>query len=319
MSKKTKYSSATPEKPKGVGFFNHFPANFLKPYGLANDPPTPEMLQRRTNPKSCEWLIRPNFAMSEFCATMHENLEYLEKVETDILDKFVIGEIIKNFQPFLPSLKRLNTKNEKEPQAEDITSVLTMLYDDDSPINEVMAQFFKLGGAMFTTAIQFFVAQHLLSDTDSYASRMATDDDRCKTFQCNHDLKSLKDMLLKLCVMKLPKQTTAGKATTPNRSLLAQLKALQKTETATTSSTRQIPLSDPSSDSSDSSSDSSDSSSSASAAPAPTEPSTSKKVQKSSKSKQKKIAAKQSTQASTSNKRQAPAERNKGDTKKARK
>ena len=76
-NKKTKYSPATPEKPMGFGFLNYYPANFLKPYGLANNPPTADMFHRRTNPKSCKWLIQPDFATSEFCATVLENFDYL--------------------------------------------------------------------------------------------------------------------------------------------------------------------------------------------------------------------------------------------------
>ena len=31
-----KKSASTPESPKGVGFFNHFPTNFLRPYSVAD-------------------------------------------------------------------------------------------------------------------------------------------------------------------------------------------------------------------------------------------------------------------------------------------
>lgn len=132
----------TPDKPKAVGFFNHFPANFLRPYGLANDPPTIDMLNRRTNPKSCEWLIRPNYAMSKFSATMHENLEYLKGEKSTLLTPPGIAKQLEAFDEYLPSLQRLNNKSGEQASEEDVTNVLTMLYDDEATTNETMNQFF---------------------------------------------------------------------------------------------------------------------------------------------------------------------------------
>ena len=80
--------------------------------------------------------------------------------------------------------------------------------------NEAMIQFFKLGRAMFTTAIQFFVAQHILSDTDGYASQIVTDDYCCKALPMQSQFQIFKGNAP--CVLKLPNQATAQKATTPN-------------------------------------------------------------------------------------------------------
>ena len=77
-------------------------------------------------------------------------------------------------------------RNQKK---EDITNVLTMLYSEDTVINDLMVQFFKVGRAMFTTAIHFMVAQQLLSHPEGYASQLCTDDDRCKAFLSGRDLK----------------------------------------------------------------------------------------------------------------------------------
>ncbi|XP_046845183.1 uncharacterized protein LOC124439027 [Xenia sp. Carnegie-2017] len=47
---KGKTSSFSPGTPKAVSYFNHFPANFLKPYGLADDVPSQDVIMRSTKP-----------------------------------------------------------------------------------------------------------------------------------------------------------------------------------------------------------------------------------------------------------------------------
>lgn len=222
-----KKKQLTPEKPKAVGFFNHFPANFLRPYGLANDPSPIDTLNRRTNPKSCEWLIRPNYAMSEFSATIHENVEYLKGEKSSLLSTRGITKHLEAFEHYLPSLQRLNNKLDEAASEEDVTNVLTMLYDDESSINETMSQFFKIGGAMFSTAIHYMVAQNLLADPQAYACRLSTEDERAREFQSKRDLKSMKEMLVDMCVTPTCSSTSSTPSTS-KKSLLQQLKGLKK-------------------------------------------------------------------------------------------
>ena len=70
-------TTGTPSSPGGTKYFNHFPSNFLHPYGLAGPAPDHETLQRRINLICCEWLKRPHIAMSEFAATMVNNFNFL--------------------------------------------------------------------------------------------------------------------------------------------------------------------------------------------------------------------------------------------------
>ena len=55
--------------------FNLFPKDFLKPYGLATDHIDKSMLKRRLQSFTCELLRRPGIGVSEYAATMTENLE----------------------------------------------------------------------------------------------------------------------------------------------------------------------------------------------------------------------------------------------------
>ena len=66
---------STLNKPsRAIQYFDHFPSNFLKPYGRVHDEPDESILEKRTMTKSCKWLVRPPCAASEFAATLTEKL-----------------------------------------------------------------------------------------------------------------------------------------------------------------------------------------------------------------------------------------------------
>lgn len=86
-----------------------------------------------------------------------------------------------------------------------------------------MASFFKVGGAMFTTAIQYFVAQQLLSNPKRYALRMAVQDDaRCDQLKTKGDVKSMRDMFVSICVNKDTDPSPVHKRGTSSRKQLFQ-------------------------------------------------------------------------------------------------
>lgn len=213
----------SPAKAKGVLYFDQFAANFLKPYGLASDVPDDETLEKRANHRSCEWLLRPGFGMSEFAATLADNVSFLENEKIPFLKKKNLQQFFEDFKQYLPSLHRLNNKNEEKAEQEDVTQVLRMLFDEESSINDTMALFFKVGGAMFTTSIQYFVAQQLLSNPKRYALRMAVqDDDRCEQFKSTGDLKSMRDMFVSICAKEDSDPSSTRKRGTSSRKQLFQ-------------------------------------------------------------------------------------------------
>ena len=104
-------TSATPATPGGTRYFNHFPSNFLRPYGLAGSAPDHNTLQRRINPVCCEWLKRPHIAMSEFAATIVDNFNWLANTPNDFIATNVLKERRDSHEQFLQALSNLNTKN----------------------------------------------------------------------------------------------------------------------------------------------------------------------------------------------------------------
>jgi hypothetical protein len=58
------------KKNNSVGYFNHFPFSFLKPYGPVADPPSETQILEKVKPMNCKWLLRPKIAVSEFAETL---------------------------------------------------------------------------------------------------------------------------------------------------------------------------------------------------------------------------------------------------------
>jgi hypothetical protein len=111
--------------------------------------------------------------------------------------------------------------------------VLSNLYDDDSDVTKTMKQMFQIGGAMYSTAIHFLVAQELLGDPPAYAERLIDTCEVGKNFKKKPNIGALKQMLTDACVHK----TTAGPSTSESPSKSARknlprdLQSLDKPET----------------------------------------------------------------------------------------
>ena len=109
-----KKPNLTPEKGKAVAYCNQFPSNFLKPYGRAAETPTPETINKRTNSISCEWFIHPKVAMSEFGATLVENLSLLKDHSSPLLRRSKFVELLPS-TPSIPSPRTMQQPNTSKP------------------------------------------------------------------------------------------------------------------------------------------------------------------------------------------------------------
>ena len=118
-------ATGTPSSPGGTKYFNYFPSNFLRPYGLAGLVPDHETLQRRINPICCEWLRQPHTAMSEFAATMVDNFNFLATNGNAFINTNLIDEKSHNCETFLEVQANLNTKNlQRSPCPEQVCTLM---------------------------------------------------------------------------------------------------------------------------------------------------------------------------------------------------
>ena len=76
MSLSSSFSSTASSSTK-CGYNKHFPRSFLLNYGVAMQDPNEEAILKRLHDFNCEWLQRPNIAISELAQTLRENLPLL--------------------------------------------------------------------------------------------------------------------------------------------------------------------------------------------------------------------------------------------------
>ena len=189
------------DKPKAVTYFNHFPNNFLKPYGLADNSPPEDTVFKRLSPMNCEWLLRPKIAASEFAHTIEENLNYLASTKSPILksNKFILLQ--QKLQEFIPVLEKLNTKtNTKgDATAEDVKTFLKTMIGDDEDMDAFFAEMFRAGGAMYLMGVHYTIAKTLLTNPQWYAKKAVGDSKQLRQFKQDPSIKGLKNDLTETC------------------------------------------------------------------------------------------------------------------------
>lgn len=213
--------------PKGVLFFDHFPSNYLRPYGAADTRPDHAKVMRRLHPKSCEWLKRPQIAMSEFSQTMEENLALLQTKGGKMLSKKRVNALTTNLAMFMDPLRKLNTKNNEPATPGDVRKLLGAFYEDGGALGGIMEEMFELGGAMYTMAIQYFVANELFQCPDEFADKLVSVDQATTNFKEDRTVRGLKNFLNETCT----EQKVA--ATNTNRHKRNLLRELEESYTPT--------------------------------------------------------------------------------------
>ena len=187
-----------PTKPRRVSYFDHFPHSFLSPYSPSQGSPTPEIIQRRINPKCCVWLSRPGVATSEFAGTIHGNVEII-KDATDLLQPDLIDSFTSHrTNRFCSALRKLDCKSDnyvKRDQQRPIRKMLMTLFDPEADPCKNVDSLIKVGSAMYVLGIHIKVAQHILGNPVNYAAQLQLDDPITARFKANPNLDSLIEYL----------------------------------------------------------------------------------------------------------------------------
>ena len=185
--------SKSPSKSKGVGLFNHFPKNFLRPYGRAEDPPSSTTVFRWTNALNCELLVRPNIFFSELSETVSGNLPILQ--ESPLLSKKTQA-VVRELQQLEQTLSRFNLKDGFTELTDKSANAMLKVLIGETPITAFMEQAFLLGGALFNMSCSYLTAQTYLRDPSSLAERMAMAAGEDAAFKKSKSRKKFHDLLV---------------------------------------------------------------------------------------------------------------------------
>ena len=100
----------SPTKPQGVKWWQQCVRSFVTQYGEAKEAPEPSKILNRLQPFTCEWLTRPDVALSEYADTIISNIPLLEEKGNKMLHSSCVANLKEHFQPVIRNLDALNKK-----------------------------------------------------------------------------------------------------------------------------------------------------------------------------------------------------------------
>ena len=196
------------ESGSGVQFLNHFHKAFIRPYGKAGDFPTMATIDRRLNPRNCEWLCRPHTAVSELSDTLYENIKIMEKsslLQQERLQSILLqlGTLCKNLQPF-------ERDKADVPSKQNGNIIMRSIVQEDE-IDQFMNEAFVLGGALFTASLNYVIARELMRNKDWYGEHTQMKNGNHRPFQASKKLTDVRKLLLVKAENATPDTTKARK------------------------------------------------------------------------------------------------------------
>ena len=168
--------------------------------------------------------------MSEFAATMVENLTVLKDHTSPFLRSSRFTQVVQSSEAFLSALNSLNTKTEENATTNDVKKVMHYMYDETNAMEGVVDDMFVLGGAMFSSAIHYMVTRHVLSDPEAYATRLESDDSATKNFKSQPNVKGLKAFLENQCLSDAGQASTSSPSSGCRKRLLEELERSDKSD-----------------------------------------------------------------------------------------
>ena len=170
MSRRTQ-NPWTPETKTGVNYFKHQTKHFLTPYGKAHGLLTSREILDKLYHWNCEWLTRPNYAISELADTIYANLATLADYKDKVFTKHAVDPLLNKARPIRSVLQRFNKKDSstsEEPDERDLRDLMKFVEDDT--LKGLCKHLFAASGAMFSVATHIMTLETLFSHPTEYAN-----------------------------------------------------------------------------------------------------------------------------------------------------
>ena len=153
--------NVSPKKDVGVSWWHQAVRSFVTPYGKLKEVPQPGNIFKRLQPFTCEWLTRPDCALSELSGTVTNNLPFFEKNSKGYLDPSLVSKLQDHFAPLLPSMNALDNKKSGKVTAKDAKKALTLLVTD-TEMDSAMNQIFLLSSSLFAISANYLISTALV-------------------------------------------------------------------------------------------------------------------------------------------------------------
>ena len=164
------FSSGQGHKPS---YNKHFPRSFLLNYGGAIQDISEEAVLSRLHDFNCEWLQRPNIALSEMAQTLRENFPILASNSPNVQDGDFVESILTHFRPLSNILSRMDNKDKtsSEPASrEDVVEFMKVITGQPD-LEERLREGLNAAGALFMTCVHLLVPITLMRNPQEFAEK----------------------------------------------------------------------------------------------------------------------------------------------------
>lgn len=172
MSQSSSFSSNSSSSGK-CGYNKNFPRSFLLNYGAAIQDPKEEAILKRVHDFNCEWLQRPNIAISELAQTLRENLPLLQQYSGTIFTPEFVEDIASRFEPLRDVLSRLDNKDKSTSQPasrEDVVSLLRTI-DGAPEVEDFAINDLNAASPLFMICVHLLVPMTLMRNPEEFAEK----------------------------------------------------------------------------------------------------------------------------------------------------
>ena len=169
MSHNSRSAGSTP-KPN---YNKHFPRSFLLNYGEALQDMPDDKILARLKDWNCEWLSRPNIAMSEMAATLKDNWENISRFKGTVFTTSFVNQLETFCSPIMLALRRLDNKDRychDPPDKNDILDVIEAIHKD-ADTDTLFTDAFNACGSVLMMAIHILAFNCLLHNPEAFAEQ----------------------------------------------------------------------------------------------------------------------------------------------------
>lgn len=220
--KKTATSCAQSPLKKGIPYLSQFAKNFVRSYGQVETLPDENVVFNRVHSGCCEWFCRPEVALSEMAETFQTNLPLLTDNPSNLLNKESIEVFQSKLGPLVQALEPFNRRRHVNANP-DIKQMLKCIWEEDPQLDNLMAEAYQIGSALFLTSLHYTVCKTLISSPERYAAKVKCASPEDIEFQTNPNVATLKTFLTQNTCKPCNESPSKSAA---KRSLLHQLEEL---------------------------------------------------------------------------------------------
>jgi hypothetical protein len=178
-------------KRTAVNFFNQFVRSFAMPYQQSQQPPQAPDVLRYLKLFSCEWLTRPEIALSEYSEAISSNMAVVNEFKKTVISKKVVKKLEAKFNLLANELRNLNRKSNSSPTSDDAKAVLRSIIDNDEEFDATIENLYQAGNAIFCIAANQVVARSLLRNPNAYSRIIKVSNETGQEFQSKGNEKIL--------------------------------------------------------------------------------------------------------------------------------